>query len=451
MKGCIGIWLVIILWACNKSPQPADIPAQGVEYQKLQTGPGGRQMWLAMPVQANVSKKYPLIFLLDAHGRAYQLIRQLGPQLVRQGYLLAVSSSFHNGVSQPHALIKESLQLLQHHSPLAIDDKRITLAGFSGGARAAGQYALQDTSLQFVWLMGAGIELSPQQHAAAQNKHWMLFAGKTGFNYQEVREFSFYLSSIQADYSLFQTTQGHTYPDSQTISHVLTWLSFREMKQGLRQDNPRKRDTFLKQQQLLITRARNAERDWEEWKLLRTTLNYLKGHPIPKELPRRYQQLFEADAIDRHNQELELSIKNENQLKRQFLVNMRQKNAAWWENQIHYLKQQARSKTGEERYSLKRVLAFIQIVSHLYFEEAWQQGSIVRQQHYLRIYGLVDSLQPDYLYLKAKYHARQGARDSANRYLQQALDKGFDKPYLITQDAWLSELPVARQGHRLHH
>ena len=119
------------------------------------------------------------------------------------------------------------------HARFAIDDHRITFAGFSGGARVAARAALNCKCAQGLYLNGAGY---PPETSPSRNERFDIFvtAGLDDFNYGELINLDAQLDSLQFAHFLRRFDGPHSWAPSEVASEALAWFELQAMKENRR-------------------------------------------------------------------------------------------------------------------------------------------------------------------------------------------------------------------------
>ena len=136
------------------------------------------------------------------------------------------------------------------HARLAIDDRRITFAGFSGGARVATRAALNCKCAQGLYLNGAGY---PPETSPSRSDRFDIFvtAGLDDFNYGELINLDTQMDSLQFTHFLRRFDGPHSWAPSEVASEALAWFELQAMK-----ENRRPRDAAFVADDLAAARDR---------------------------------------------------------------------------------------------------------------------------------------------------------------------------------------------------
>ena len=97
---------------------------------------------LYLPPAYTADKRWPILYLLDARGRALLPVERFREAAATYGWILASSYDSRSDTKDDPNTPALQAMWRDTHARLAIDERRAYLAGFSGGARASVAIAL---------------------------------------------------------------------------------------------------------------------------------------------------------------------------------------------------------------------------------------------------------------------------------------------------------------------
>ncbi|HET9787333.1 MAG TPA: hypothetical protein VFP47_09370, partial [Pyrinomonadaceae bacterium] len=180
--------------------------------------------------------KFPIIYCFDPGARGVVPVERFKDAAEKYGYIVVGSNNSRNG---PQALSEIVRDLwADTHGRFSIDDQRIYVAGFSGGARVA-------ISVGF-WLEGkiAGVIASgagfPADIPPDSPRSFSLFAvaGTDDFNNPEIQTLARKLNGSTPPVRLAIFDGGHGWLPAQAATDAVEWLEVQAMKSGIRERNP---------------------------------------------------------------------------------------------------------------------------------------------------------------------------------------------------------------------
>jgi predicted esterase len=179
---------------------------------------------LFTPSSYNAAKHWPIVYILDARGRALDGLAPFRDAAEQLGFILA--SSYDSASDQSNEPNIKSMRAMWNdtHSTLSIDDKRVYAAGFSGTVRAACYLALAAPgSLKAIIGAGAGF---PYDRPPASSTPFIFFGtiGTRDFNYGEMWELKKKLDAAGLGYRIVAFDGPHDWMPPTLGREVLQWL-----------------------------------------------------------------------------------------------------------------------------------------------------------------------------------------------------------------------------------
>jgi predicted esterase len=230
---------------------------------------------LYLPSHYDPGKRWPIIYAFDPDARGSVPVELMKDAAERYGYIVVGSNNSRNGSWK---LESESAQAMfdDTHARLAIDDRRIYFAGFSGGARVAAVLAQRCKCAAGVLLDGAGFGgPGPSRDAI-----FAVFAtaGTYDFNYPELSELEEKLDEAGFPHLLRHFDGPHEWAPVAVIEQALAWFRLIAMKQGREARDP----SFIAQQETSATALAQALEQsgqlyeaWREYRQAATTFDGL--------------------------------------------------------------------------------------------------------------------------------------------------------------------------------
>src|SRR5579885_2658740 len=128
--------LVLALGPAAHGDTPPALPKGELIGKVGCTAEPGESYALYIPRSYTPGRRSPILYILDARGRAELPARLFVAGAEKYGYLLA--SSYQSASDGPVAPTLNAMQAMWNdtHRRFAIDDKRVYVAGFSGTVRA---------------------------------------------------------------------------------------------------------------------------------------------------------------------------------------------------------------------------------------------------------------------------------------------------------------------------
>ena len=121
-------------------PSPQSLQA-GQLIPSIQVGDQPEQSYaLYLPTNYTAERRWPIIYAFDPGARGSVPLELMKEAAERYGFVLAGSNNSRNGDSKEESQAAQAMWS-GTHAIIAIDDRRVYFAGFSGGARLAATLA----------------------------------------------------------------------------------------------------------------------------------------------------------------------------------------------------------------------------------------------------------------------------------------------------------------------
>lgn len=388
---------------------------------------------LYLPKEYNSEKKYPVVFCFDPHGAGALPVNLLKDDAEKLGIVLVGFNTLQNGLSQDEVYQRLSTLMQDVPTKVSIDDKRIYMAGFSGGARVALSALMNNPNIRGVIACSGSIPASyiPKQAYLAG------IAGTDDMNYAEMIQMENGFSPEADRHILFTFSGKHGWPPIATIRAALQWLSISEMKDKL---IPLNKDIV---EQFIHSQYTDTLSLSEKYRGCRQIVRTLEGLTDVSNYQQKIKSL-EADP----NLQLELakearldSIEKDQQ--KIYMDAFNGKSIGWWKEEIARLNKNTKLTGSKMETALnKRLLAYISLYAYSAANYARKSGDMQVLSKYLEIYGMVDPENPDYFYFLAGYYAATGKKDQTIKALGNAIYFGIEVNKIMGDAAFTNLIGV---------
>ncbi|MDE3135924.1 MAG: hypothetical protein KGL59_05095 [Acidobacteriota bacterium] len=222
---------------------------------------------LYVPSYYSHSKRWPIVYAFDPLARGAAPVALMKEAAERYGYIVAGSNNARNGTLEP---LTEAAQAVfrDTHARLAIDNRRIYFAGFSGTARFAASLEQACKCAAGVLLVGAGFATSSPPAPSAAFPVF-LAVGTLDFNYGEVVDLDAKLGSLHYDHALCRFDGPHEWAPASVMEGAFAWFRLMAMKEGREERDME----FVKEQAVeaeqraeVLALSGDAYGSWEEYR-----------------------------------------------------------------------------------------------------------------------------------------------------------------------------------------
>jgi predicted esterase len=217
-----------------KPPPPPGPTGKIIESITCQGAPDQKYA-LYLPSGYRPDRAWPIIYALDGRGHGDQAAEALKMGAERYGWILASSYNSRSDESIDPNVTAIRAMWADTHARLAVDDRRIYLAGLSGTVRSAVNLALAAPGTVIGILGGAAG--FPTERPPTKDLPFDFFAtiGDQDFNYYEMMALEKKLAALALPHRIETFAGGHTWPPAGLAARGIGWLELRAMKRGLRE------------------------------------------------------------------------------------------------------------------------------------------------------------------------------------------------------------------------
>jgi len=238
MKSAGIILLIISISLCSLLPHSANArqtePSRGLIIEKVICKSDATQSYaLYLPSTYSPSKTWPIIYCFDPAARGAVPLTRFKDAAEKYGYILIGSNNSRNGPDVPLSNIVNVL-FEDSSSRLSIDEKRIYVAGFSGGARVACNIGyVYQKAVHGVIACGAGF---PPQQSPSRSVPFVLFGtvGTEDFNYAEMKDLDEALDNFRIPHRVEVFEGGHDWAPAELCRKAIEWMEIQAMKSDRR-------------------------------------------------------------------------------------------------------------------------------------------------------------------------------------------------------------------------
>jgi len=211
------------------TPPPDPPPAAGEIVPKVVCRAHPEQSYaLYLPSAYVANKRWPIVYVFEPAARGMVPTQIMKDAAEQYGYIVATSNNSKNGPWKAGAEAAAAM-LDDTHARLAIDDRRVYLAGFSGGARLATRLAQICKCAHGVVLNGAGFSHDAPPPKEAVFPVFMT-AGTNDFNYSELVNLDAQLAKLGYPRYLRRFDGAHEWAPAAIWPEALAWMSLQAMK-----------------------------------------------------------------------------------------------------------------------------------------------------------------------------------------------------------------------------
>lgn len=437
------------------APRSAALP-RGAIIEKVPCARQPDQSYaLYLPASYRPDRAWPILYVFDARSRAKAAAEIFRTGAERYGWIVASSNNTASDAPIEPNFTAMRAMWADTHARLAIDDKRVYGAGFSGTVRFACILALTAPGT-FTGIIGAGAGFPPSAPPKADNP--FLFFGTVGnrdFNYYEMWALDQKLEDLHVPHRIEPFDGGHQWPPAELATQAVAWMELAAMKAGKRDKVPAVIDAEWTADRERARAEEAAGRLWDAHHTWLTIAEEYAGLRTPDdvaEAQKRAAGIAASEGFKKEAKARQQRIERDTFLLAQapaILGTVRAGGEPVTVSQIAaqlkipQLKAQAASADVEESLSAKRVLNTIWVQTTYYLPE-----SFIEKKEYDRalfMLSIGEEIRPDEPSLWvaiAAAHAHKGKAGTkkALEALRTAVDKGLADPAVLEEEPAFAEL-----------
>ena len=266
--------------ASAQAPDAAAVPLQpGQTVERIACGTDPSQTYaLYLPTAYTTQKTWPVLIVMDPRGRAQVAMDLFRDPAEKLGWVVA--SSWDTMSDGDWEINEKALRAMlpDVQRRIALDPKRLYLAGFSGTARVAWSFGYRIRGV--AGLIGIGGAL-PFPFAELKDGPFAFFGatGTTDFNYEEMRTLDRALDKTNIPHRTTWFEGGHQWCPPDVCAEAMSWLELMAMKRGLKIADPAWLDAEFNARIARAKEKETAGAAYEAWALYEGIRTDFEGTP----------------------------------------------------------------------------------------------------------------------------------------------------------------------------
>jgi tetratricopeptide (TPR) repeat protein len=428
------------------SPAQEELP-RGQIVDKVECAADSPQSYaLYLPSGYARTHPWPILYLFDPSANGKRAVAAFQKAAETLGFIVAGSNNSQNGPVLTSLAAAEAV-LNDTHSRLSIDDKRVFLSGFSGGARVACLIGLKLPKL-VAGVIGCGAGF-PDDQPPSRDTRFAFFGvvGNRDFNYREIKSLDQTLEKLGLPHGTAVFSGPHQWPPEPECLEAIEWMRIHEMSAGIARDDALADAVFQKR----FGRAKERETAGEILEAEREYASIARDFGSFRDVSAaadraadlkkdaRFQKLLAAE-------QKRLTAEQFEQRRIDDVLALSQTNvvpisALLRDLHVNELKKRAESPDRDDANSAERLLASIFGRTSYYFAaDALERKEYTRAIYFLTIATEVRPEYPLAWYNRACSWARAGNRKKALEDLHMAVEKGYRDKARMENDSDLASL-----------
>jgi predicted esterase len=433
----------------------ADLP-RGTLIEKLTCAGHPDQAYaLYLPSSYRPDRTWPILYAFDARGQALIPAKAFREAAETYGWILVSSyNSASDGPMEPNFTAMRALWA-ETHAHLAIDDKRVYAAGFSGTVRFACILGLSAPG-SLAGVIGAGAGFPTGTAPKADNP--FAFFGTVGdrdFNYYEMMDLDRQMEALHLPHRIEVFDGTHQWPPAALATQAVGWMELAAMRKGTREKVPAVIDRLWTADRERARSLEAAGRLWDAhhvWTALANDYAGLRPATDTAAARTKSEEIAAGETFKKQAKERQERIARDTKLLAEAPMILGQANAGnepvtvsqiAAQLKIPQLKARAESSDPDEVLAAKRVLNTLLVQTTYYLPQM-----LIEKKDYDRAVFMLSigaEIRPDdpRLWVEiAAAHARKGQPGvkKALEALHKAADKGLDDPAALENEPAFADL-----------
>lgn len=400
-----------------------------------------RSYALYLPSSYDPARPWPILYAMDPRGRALIPLRIFRDAAERLGYI--VVSSYDTRSDQDDAMDVNyaglEAMLADTQRRFNLDGRRLYLAGFSGTARSAWDFArMLSGNVPGIIGFGAGFPFPSASVLTLWDSSLVFFGGSglIDFNYEEMRALAFHLTRFGFRHRLEFYPGPHSWPGADVAGAALEWMEMQAMRRGLAPADPAWLAEYAGR---LLDRARRIEEGgdtFEAREQYAALVTDLEGLTDVEAAHTQLQRLNRDDSVRRERSRRDRLAREDADFRKRlgrFLERVQKDRdppsleRAQTDLKIEDLVERAgNAEDRTDALAAQRMLELAFVRFAFYEPERYfPQGAFERALAVLQVARIIKPERADVCFNLARAHARLGQSTEAFADLDCAVDRGW--------------------------
>ena len=401
---------------------------------------------LYLPENYNRLNKYGLVLFFDPTGQTAKPLtyyKTLADEL--DLIFIGINNSRNGSLSKSFSAFLEAWKW--GVSKFSVDLKRVYLAGFSGGARAA-SYITQRVDFKFAGVIGCGSGFFTEKVP----RYPFRFVGTVGdmdMNYYEMLALERRLVEAKWKNDVLIFNGGHVWSPKRILSKALVKIQLSQMIIG---ELPKDRDFIQANFNKDIKVLEGLKDDWSSYRYLKELRNSYQGLQDLTAINKKFGELESADRIKEILLERKVCEENYNWYIKVFseeFENIRKARyndqygpagKRWWEKKLKEI-ERLNPKGKEETDILKKRLSnYLEIAPYERGNRSLNEGDFMLAINYFKVCTWVNQKSYTSEIKLAEAYAGMDDKKNSLRHLKKAVEKGFNQKGVLLKSTYFKTL-----------
>lgn len=390
--------------------------------------------------------KLPIIIFFDPHCQGYLPVNNYADLAEQYRYILLGSNDLRNGLSaaQTEKIVRTLISEVRTEYP--INDKRIYLSGFSGGAKIAAMYGFNIPEIHGVAACGGSVLPNTKLDSTFC---YVSLVGNCDFNYLDMQQTLATLDNMNQPFTSVIFDGKHEWPSAKIYETVFRAFDINAMHFGLMPTNVDWLKQVYNEMSDAVARYMSEGQFTKASEILMRIESWYGNIDGDIRLSTYAKNLNENPAFASQVKKIqELSIK-EIRLRGQFISSVENRDLDWWKTEVENFRRSIANPDQQVSITSKRLMAYLSMMTYSLANNDIISNDAEKAYKKLKIYELVDPENPGVYLMFARYYLMINDRTSMTEAYNKAIAMGFtDFAQYESDPAWRTLFAQPELFHR---
>jgi predicted esterase len=440
----LNIFLLLQPSESQSGMQPQSFPKDQVTDSVRCKTARNQSYALYLPAQYDNKKQWPLILIFDPAARGTTGVNAFLDAGKKYGFILACSNNSHNG-PMADSFTSAAAMLQDINERFSADQKRVYVAGFSGGSRLALSIAVMNKGIAGVIGCGAGLP-NDRNFTPSGSSGFVYYglAGNRDMNYLELHDIPEFFSSQTNVISYFRSFDGgHEWPGPLYITGAVEWLILQSMNRKIIETD----QTFISEQenktQIFIDNQLAAGNAYDAALCMSFAARDFRGTPFGNKMSQLMTATEKAQPYQKGVRKWNKLAETEEQKREKYMNYLMQiiqsghlpdTASIWWKRETNSLVWLREKGSTENSQMASRILNFISILCSEQGTAYYRNKSFAQAAIFFDVCTLSDSENPANYFNLARSHAGEDKPKESLDALEVAVKHGMNSRKIVETD-----------------
>jgi dienelactone hydrolase len=344
---------------------------------------------LYLPDNYTTTHKYPVIIAFDPHSKGILPLEKYKSLADKYGYILMGSNDSKNGQDMNSSEAITDALVSETNGRYSIDQDRIYVMGFSGGARVASILGFYQGGVAGVIGCGAGLPATDQP--ARFKPDYISMVGNADFNMNELITLDKQLDQANFTHALILFNGKHDWPPAGIMENAFVWTEFCSMRKDLIPKNDSMILGFIHSRKKMISDDKKTGDILAEHDHLVNLIRFVNGLSPVEDLKKSLAETENSSSYKIQQKQLQQQAGKEMQEQQSQNDNFFLKDIGWWKKKISDYELRIRQgKDSSDVRMYKRLKSYLSLLCYMSYTRVLSSNDTVAAKHAMEIYEIVD-------------------------------------------------------------